>query len=186
MPTFLERLIQKLLDAVADLTAQLERGDITVKAWQREMEKLLTRYHEAAFMLGLESPELNDEAMAIIVADVEYQLGFLDAFAATIAGASAWQAAWNSRAALYAQAIKKPYWQGEGARIGIPALPYYPGDGSSECLGNCNCSLEVNILSEERGDYDIYWRLGAEKHCPTCPRRAREWNPLKVRKGKVV
>jgi hypothetical protein len=186
LPAPLARLIDKLLEAVADLTAQLERGEITARAWQREMEKLLTRYHEAAFMLGQESPELSDGAMAIIVKDVAFQLGFLDGFAATIAGAAGWQAAWLPRAGLYAQAIKKPYWQGVGAKVGLPALPNYPGDGGSECLGNCRCTIDVETLSEERGDYNVYWRLGAEKHCPTCPQRAKSWNPLKVRGGKIV
>lgn len=186
MPDELDRLIQKLLDAVADLTAQLERGEITVKAWQREMEKLLARYHEAAYMIGLESSELDDDAMAIIIKDIEFQLGYLDAFAVAIAGASAWQASYNSRAAMYAQSIKRTYWRGTGAKIGLPPLPPYPGDGSTECLGNCNCYLDTQEISGERGDYDVYWRLGAEKHCSTCPRRAADWNPLKVRKGKIV
>jgi hypothetical protein len=186
MPDELDRLIQKLLDEVATLTGRLERGEITVRAWQREMERLLARYHEAAFMLGLESSELDDDAMAIIIKDIEFQLGYLDAFAATIAGASAWQPSWNSRAALYAQSIKKPYWEGETKKIGLPPLEHYPGDGSTECLGNCRCWLQIDTLSEERGDYDVYWRLGAERHCATCPQRAKSWNPLRVRKGKIV
>lgn len=178
LPAPLARFVQKLLDAVADLTTQLERGEITTRAWQREMEKLLARYHEAAFMLGKDSPELDDKAMAIIVKDIEFQLSFLDAFAGTIAGASAWSAAWGPRAGLYAQAIKKPYWQGMGARIGID-LPGYPGE--SECLGNCGCSWDIK---EVKGGYDAYWRRGKQDSCNGCRQREKEWNPYRIRGAK--
>lgn len=193
MPDSLERLIQQLTEAVSDLTARLERAEITVEQWQREMEKLLTRYHEAAFMVGQDSDEIDDAALAIIMAAIDSQLEYLAAFAATIAevmtagaGIAAWMAAWNSRAAMYAQAAKTSYWRGYIIKIGLPPLPYVPGDGSSECLTNCHCWLQIETLSEQKGNYDIYWRLGAEKHCPTCPRRERSWNPLKVRGGKIV
>lgn len=177
MPDELDRLIQKLLDAVADLTAQLERGEITVKAWQREMEKLLARYHEAAYMIGLESSELDDDAMAIIIKDIEFQLGYLDAFAVAIAGASAWQASYNSRAAMYAQSIKRTYWQGIAAKARL-TLPGYPGE--SECLSNCGCSWDIQDI---KGGWDCYWRRGKDDSCDGCRQREREWNPYKIRGG---
>jgi hypothetical protein len=179
LPPSLARLVQKLLDAVADLTAQLERGEITVRAWQREMERLLTRYHEAAFMLGLESPELDDEAMAIIVKDIEFQLGYLDAFAATIAaaGAGGWLAAWGPRAGLYALSPKRTYWQGVASKLSI-MLPGYPGE--SECLSNCGCSWDVR---EVKGGYDAYWRRGKSDSCNGCRQREAQWNPYRIREG---
>lgn len=193
MPDSLERLIQQLTEAVSDLITRLERAEITVEQWQHEMEKLLTRYHEAAFMLGQDSDEVDDAALAIIIAAIDSQLEYLDAFAATIAevmaagaGMAAWMAAWNSRAAMYAQAVKTTYWRGYIIKIGMPPLPYVPGDGSTECLTNCHCWLQIDTISEQKGDYDVYWRLGAEKHCPTCPQRAKNWNPLKVRGGEFV
>lgn len=188
MPDSLSRLIQKLTDAVSDLTAQLERGEITTAEWQREMEKLLARYHEAAFMLGQDSAEIDDAALLILIGEIEYQLDFLAAFAAVMAevGIAAWMPVWNARAAMYAQATKASYWRGYIVKIGLPQLPHYPGDGSSECLTNCHCWLDIRTLSEQKGDYDVYWKLGAEKHCKTCPRRAISWNPLKVRGGKIV
>jgi hypothetical protein len=177
MPDKLPRLIDKLLEAVADLTMQLERGEISVTSWQREMERLLARYHEAAYMLGQDSPELDDKALAIIVKDIKFQLGYLDAFAATIAGASAWQASWNSRAGLYARAIKKPYWQGVAGYWGLD-LPGYPGE--SECLSNCGCSWDIK---EVAGGHDCYWRRGKEDSCNGCRSRERNWNPYRIRGG---
>jgi hypothetical protein len=183
MPESLERLIQKLLDAVAGITTRLERGEMTVKAWQREMERLLTRYHEAAFMIGQESPELDEEALAIIVEDVAFQLGFLDEFAQAIASGIAsgagWSAAWNARAAMYAQAVKKPYWQGEASRINV-TLPGMPCE--SECLSNCGCYWDIQQVS---GGFDAYWRRGKNDSCNGCRQREREWNPFKIRKGKA-
>jgi hypothetical protein len=177
MPDSLDRLIQRFLDEVATLTSRLERGEITVKAWQREMEKLLARYHEAAYMIGLESSELDDDAMAIIIEDIEFQLGYLDAFAVAIAGASAWQASFNSRAALYAQSPKRTYWQGIAAkaRLTLPGMP-----GESECLSNCGCEWDIR---EVKGGWDCYWRRGKKDSCNGCRQREREWNPYKIRGG---
>jgi hypothetical protein len=177
MPDELERLIQKLLEEVANLTARLERGEITVRTWQREMEKLLARYHEAAYMLGLESAELDDDAMATIIKDIEFQLDYLDSFAETIAAGSAWMAAWTARAALYAQSPKRTYWQGVAGNMGID-LPGYPGE--SECLSNCGCSWDIQ---EVKGGYDAYWRRGKNDSCAGCRQREREWNPFRIREG---
>lgn len=185
LPPPLARLAQKLLDAVDGLSAELERGEIGVTAWQREMERLLVRYHVAAYMTGQESEVVSDNARALIVEAAQVQLEYLNGFAAAIA-AGGWAAGYQARAELYALAIKTTYWQGATSKTGLPPLPHYPGDGSSACLSNCNCSLDIQEVSAERGDYDIYWRLGAEKHCTTCPQRAASWSPLKVRNGRIV
>ncbi len=175
LPPALARLVQKLLDAVADLTAQLERGEIAADVWQREMERLLTRYHEAAFMAGQDSAEIDDKAMAIIVKDVEFQLGFLDAFAVAILAAAGWQTAWNARAGLYALSPKRTYWQGVAYKQGIE-LPGYPGE--SECLSNCGCAWDIQ---EVRGGYDAYWRRGKKDSCNGCRQREAAWNPYRIR-----
>lgn len=66
-------------------------------------------------------------------------------------------------------------------------LPAHPGDGTTECFSRCRCSWRVRPLSKRRGDFDVSWRLGAtERHCTTCPERARQWVGLEIRGGRFV
>lgn len=177
MPDSLSRLIQQLTEAVSDLTAQLERGEITIEQWQREMEKLLARYHEAAFMLGQDSAEIDDAALLILIGEIEYQLGFLEAFAAVMAevGIAAWMPVWSARAAMYAQAPKTTYWQGVAHALNI-TLPGQPGQ--SECLARCGCWWDIR---EVKGGYDAYWRRGKKDSCNGCRLREQKWNPFRIR-----
>lgn len=174
LPPPLARLAQKLLDAVDDLSAELERGEIGVTAWQREMERLLVRYHVAAYMTGQESEAISNDARALIVEAAQVQLEYLNGFAAAIA-AGGWAAGYQARAGLYALAIKTTYWQGVAGKIDI-TLPGYPG--TSECLSNCGCSWDIQQV---KGGYDAYWRRGKRDSCDGCRAREAMWSPYKIR-----
>lgn len=180
LPQPLVRLMAKLLDAVAALTGKLEAGDITIQQWQREMERLLVRYHVAAYMTGQDSEAISDAARAVIVASVQEQLGYLDKFAAAIGEAGAWMTAWGARAGLYALAIKSSYWRG---RTWYLSLPGYPAQGVG-CYSNCTCFWDIQSLNRDKGDFDCYWRKPNSDSCKECIERANKWNPYKIRGGK--
>lgn len=182
-----QQLIDRLLVLVNETTGalQLEFGTdpLLVDAWQDVLEQLLTRYHTAALMTGLGTLELSPKAIAEAKKIVRVQLGFLERFALEVQQEAEWQAGWNSRARLYAEAIGQSYEAGTTRLLPLPALPR---DGTTQCLTNCLCSWEIVTVDDTAGDYDCYWRLAGKEHCQTCVARATRWSPLRIRGGRLV
>lgn len=170
--------------AVADIEQSTVRllNTGTMAAWGKTMRASLTRAHVAGYVLGtadrlgtgtgtalVNTRNLSKAERKEIAAVVTRQLGYLKGFAETIAEGASTPRALTARAALYAGAIRETY---NVARWGAWDLPFVPGDGSSECLGNCGCQIDVKDNGDGTGK--LYWRLsGLERHCKTCPQRAR-------------
>lgn len=179
IPQPLSRLINLLKREIEALTSDVAGDQITPIYWQREMEAALTRYHQAAYMAGSGAPTMNDTARKFVSATVKAQLDFLNGFVIDIQGEREWQKGWNARAAMYADAIKTPYWKGATNVLPLPAMP---ADGT-QCLSNCKCSWEIAVVDEAAGDYDAYWRRGADDSCQTCLEREARWSPVQIRGG---
>lgn len=176
------RLIALMLLDVRKLMRALDAGRETVDAWREAFSETLARYHAAALLVGQGNTTLTPAGRRYLGKTVEAQLRFLNNFATEIQNEAEFKLGWNARAALYAQGIGQSYWKGATKMLPLPAMPR---DGTSQCLGNCTCSWEIIELDGE-GNYDCHWKLGAtERHCQTCPQRARDWAPIKIRDGRL-
>jgi hypothetical protein len=171
----LSRLIQTATDA---LEAQYPDG---VAAWEQEVARQLARYHAAAMLAGSGAATLTPAMTTAVTRDLATQLAFLRKFGITIQSGKQWERGWNSRAQMYAESIKTPYWQGKVDMLPLPAMP---GDGTSQCLTHCHCAWDV-VQLEGDGNYDCTWEMSAVEHCQTCKQRAADWAPLKIRDGVV-
>lgn len=178
-----DRVLARILDGIDTLSDGINSGALSVDEWQQEMARLLLVGHTAAYQEGRGADELTPGARRIIAQVVAEQVDYLNAFA-DVVEANGWNDARDrARAALYAGSLKQAFSRGDS--FGLP-LPFYPGDGSSECLGNCKCRWRIVWLDREELDADCYWVLGgAERHCTTCPSRAAD-NPYRVRGGELV
>ena len=176
----LDWLIQRLTRLVQAATDTLERDPTQVEAWQQELSRQLARYHAASYLAGSGAATLEGPARVKVVQDLKTQLGFLGKFALEIADAKAWQAGWNSRAAMYARSIRVPYERGHTKMLPLPAMPC---EGTT-CLTNCGCMWEIDELDGD-GNADAYWRRGKGDSCQVCKQRERDWSPVKIRKGVV-
>lgn len=182
MPPELERLLADIVGSIADHNAALAAGRISVDTWQQLIARDLLVGHYAAMMAGRETRDLSRAARNQVLTTVAEQVDYLNKFADQIAR-TGWQEAYGARALLYGGSVKGTFWRGKS--FGLD-LGFYPGDGSSPCLGNCTCHLEINWLDEEELDADVYWRLGAtERHCGTCPERATQ-SPYRFRGGERI
>lgn len=177
--TPLQRLIARLKAAITSLTDDLQAGSVDVDAWEDQVAQALQQAYPAAYKAG--GGTLDDTARQAVDKQVKAQLNYLGRFALEIQGADEWQAGWNSRAAMYAEGVKVPYWQGRTKMLPLPAMP---GEGT-QCLVNCKCSWDVQQLDGD-GNYDATWRIGASESCQTCKQRATEWAPLKIRDGRLM
>ena len=88
----------------------------------------------------------------------------------------------KARSAQYARSSRQVLERIGNSDVGLPMLPAYPADGSTECLTNCKCSHRV--VDVEDG-FDVYWKLNPAEHCPDCTSRAKN-SPIRVRFGRVT
>lgn len=54
-------------------------------------------------------------------------------------------------------------------------LPFYPGDGDTECLSRCRCAWEIN--EDEYGWTCTYYTMEDEAVCDTCRSREQQHGP---------
>lgn len=185
LPPELQKLISDLLDAVVDITGELEMSLDYVVEWQNEMERLLTRYHTAAYMAGQGSAILAADDIARIAQIVAAQIAFLDNFVAVIQDSNTFERGWKARAAMYAESVQGSYWKGKTKILPLPAMP----SQGSPCAGRCRCSWHVEEIDGDNGDWNATWKLGPvahDRHCQVCIQRAAEWNPLLIRDSRLV
>lgn len=185
----IDDLVREMRDDTESIWRGLQAGALSVDTWQEAQARSVLTFHLAAYMQGrgyTRADQMTARELDRVTGIVGEQITYLNAFANTIDAewdGGALRAGWLSRAKSYAGAIKAQYWR--GATLGI-TLPAYPGDGGSECLGNCGCAWDLQWLDEENGDVDARWVRGKDDSCPTCLRRAAEWAPLRIRGGAVA
>lgn len=176
---------------VTDLASRLANGDITVNQWQRSMGEEIERLHLTAWAIGRGGVNgMSQRDLRDVQRKIGEQKGYLDAWAGQLRQqrnrSEAFSEAWiASRGRLYGGAANATIWQANTAAIGIPRLPQYPGDGKTRCRTNCKCSQKIVKLRGD-GNFNVFWKLGTAEHCPNCQALARQWNPLKIRGGKIV
>ena len=175
----LDFLIARLAQLIRTSTDALEEAyPDGVAAWQSEVSRQLARYHAAAMLTGANTDTLSPAMRDATQKDLSVQLRYLRQFGVAIQEADAWQAGWQSRAAMYARGIQIPYWQGVTKLLPLPAMP---AEGT-DCMTNCKCQWEIDTLDGDN-NYDAYWRRGADDSCATCRQREAEWSPVRIRGG---
>jgi hypothetical protein len=151
-------------------------------AWHNRMAGLIAEHHAAAYFAATRRTDLDAAGRALLTRQIGEQIDYLNGFTDDILAGRYRDspAALRARAALYAGSIRATY---AHARWGAWDLPFVPGDGSSECLGNCTCSIQVR--DEGDGFGVLIWTLGGtERHCATCPGRAGE-HPVRRKRADV-
>lgn len=154
----MERMGQSLID-----------GKLTLDEWHQQMKDAIDKMYVFQAMAGVNGDQSQVDQVSL-TNQLKDQYGYLDGFASDIETAIKDGKSLDfvpSRAALYAGSSQESYWN---ATTGEADLPAYPGDGSSECLGNCGCKWVCR-----NGKW--YWMRGKNDSCPTCLQRAEEWSP---------
>lgn len=105
------------------------------------------------------------------------QYKYLDGFYADVLSGDMSEAAIAARARMYVNSAREANERAYSRSQGLPDLGRYPGSGSTPCLTNCRCFLEI---TETEGGWNVYWKLGDSEHCDGCVELAAQWNPLFV------
>lgn len=177
-----QRLRTRVQETINDLSDGISSGLLSPVEWHNEMVELLRVGYTAAYMAGRETTEVSPAAQRMLSRLVGGQVDYLNRFLDEIE-ASEWNdATMRPRAQMYGKSTRQGFER--GLTYGLD-LPQVPGDGKTECLTNCKCSLRVRWIDEEELDADVYWLLGSAEHCESCVRLSKEWRPLRIRGGEV-
>jgi len=176
-------IIMLAVEEMREITDELATGEIDVDTWFDSMLAAIVSYHLAAFMAGANVSELTSiqiDILADVVANQEQFLnGFRDALASEPEG-SPLSDKYRHRSDMYGWNTGSSYERGKTQPWVLPA---YPKDGSTDCMTSCCCMWRIDIIDDENGDVDAYWKLGRCFHCDQCPARARDWSPFRIRGG---
>lgn len=185
-PEPLKQVMERMGQDVERLSFRVSRGQITLDAWYEQMRQLIEQYSAEAYVEGSLETEITPEGQAMVNRSARVQIAFLENFKSDIE-TNGWQPAYAARAQMYASAIRQNYWHGDiVAQVGrVLPLPAYPAEGT-QCLSNCKCSWDITTVNAEAGDYDGYWRRGADDSCQTCIEREAQWSPVKIRGGMLL
>lgn len=178
----LDRLIARLSSLIAAATEALGQDITQADAWYNEVARQLKRYTTAAYLSGAGVEVPGPAAKTLLDQIVQTQLDYLAAFRDEIKVTDEWEPRWNSRAQMYADSIKNPWWAGKTRGYPLPAMP---GDGTTQCLTKCGCGWEIDELEGE-GNADAYWRRAKSDSCQTCVEREQQWSPLRIREGVLL
>jgi hypothetical protein len=189
MPNVPDQLVTATTGPIAGaVRALLSGGD--ADAFERDMQRTLTRLHTAAYLRGLAERSAGGKvrewlsklvgARALSKADrevlkaglakqFEYLRGFVDA----LPGMSDAQIA--TRAALYAASVRQVYL---AARWGDWDIDSTLLPGNQKCQSACRCMISIRDNGDGTGV--LIRELGGSNHCDQCPKLVGE-HPVKRR-----
>ena len=152
-----------------DVTVNMYAGDLAVSAWQNAVFAELKDGHIANAMFANGGAELSEASIARVEATIAKQADFLAEFAQGISDGTVSELQARARASQYSKAMEQSYWKEWDAGLAIadefahlPLTTNWPGDGQTQCRGNCQC------IKEFIPGVGIVWTLFPAEHCPDC------------------
>lgn len=179
------RALQDEFDVqVSRLAFRLAEDRVSLQAWGDSMRALIRQHHvNAAALVGdLNDPVLRGLVQQQISRQLDYFQRWFSQLSVTVRTKDMAKAI-AARARLYGAAGGETFHIALALTVMGVQLPFYPKTRTA-CKANCRC--QWRILQRGVGDFDCFWDLGANEHCPTCRARGKTANPLKIRNGQIV
>jgi hypothetical protein len=162
------------------LATKLSNGDITIQRWQSDFREALKDTYINEYAVGRGGRHnFTQQDYGSVGGMLGNQYRYLDNFAEQIARGELSTAQIQMRSRMYVDSATQAFERGRGRAMGVPELPAYPGDGSTQCKSNCKCSWQI---VEAEATWDCTWKLGIAEHCPDCVDRASRWAPYQIAK----
>jgi len=179
--TIRDRFVNQDLRGVNNLATSVASGEIRTSAWVQGMRQEIKESYISQYLLAKGGVQnMTPEDWGRLGGLLKNQYQYLNGFAQELNAGQMSEAQIRQRAELYIKSSRQAYERGRVASLQMPALPAYPGDGSTQCVTNCQCHWEITETSDE---WRAYWTLGAAEHCPDCVQRSKDWAPYTMNKG---
>jgi hypothetical protein len=161
---------------VDDLAGRFVRGEINRAEWVDQFKQVLRTTYKDEYALAIGGRNnMTQRDYGIIGSELRGQYQYLYKFADQIEAGQLTEAQIRIRSRMYVDSATQAFERGHTESLGVPKLPAYPGDGSTQCRSNCKCHWE---LAEQPTHWEATWKLGLAEHCPDCVQRSTDWAPL--------
>lgn len=174
----------------SDIAKLLADGDLNARDAKEVIRQELKKGYIRQYMLGkgggrdnMRSPDWGS-----VGGMLKEQYVYLDRFMSDVANSDLTEGQIRSRLNMYFNSSREAYERGNMASYGVPALPAYPGDGSTVCLTNCRCHWNIVREYNDRRrltGWRCSWIITARESCDTCIARAVAWRSLFIPVGRV-
>lgn len=168
-----------------EVNARFLEGRIDRNQWEREMRKYLRNLHFTTYTIGRGGVDkLTSRDMIESRRLIDRQFMFLSDWINGIDTANPpSEAQMNARIGMYANNSVSTAEVANSVARGLPLLPAYPRDGSTQCFTNCKCKWRY---AKREDGWNVFWVMGRAEHCANCVKRSRTWNPLRYRNGLLM
>lgn len=163
-------------------TGLFEQGKLEYASWRRNVLDYVMKATGNGYTFGRGGiDQMTDADYDRLARLLQGQSKYFDDLAEKVLSGDVRGGTLMRRAMAYGSSVVQAYEQGQqGAAIGNDAeadweLPFYPGDGESQCLWRCRCAWE--ILEDEYGWTCIYHTMSDEMVCETCQSRENRHGP---------
>jgi len=153
---------------------------VSLQRWQLDFRHQLRQAYINEYLLGRGGVgNMTQADWGRLGGMLKEQYGWMNRMAAQMANGEVSPAQAKIRMDMYFKSSREAYERAKRVSSGSPDLPAYPGDGSTQCRVNCQCSWDIQETEDE---WLAYWTLGPAEHCPDCDNRSRQWAPLRFPK----
>lgn len=167
---------------VNTLAENLYTGQISLGQWEESMKSLVRGVHSSTAAIGKGGWEsMTQSDWGRVGAEVKAQYRYLHGFAEHISDNRETISlnAIQARARLYGGASKHTASMMQAGDLAggtrrhpttFIGLPWLPGDGSTECMVNCKCHWELDIVDRTKTSQLVraIWILTEAEHCDDC------------------
>jgi hypothetical protein len=168
---------------IRQLTTNLANNQMSLGSYERAMREHLRTLHLSQHALGRGGANrMGFGDYGQVGRALRDQYGYLRGFVQDIGDGKLTGPQMLARADQYIGSATAAFERGQ-ARAWGATLPAYPGDGGTECLGNCRChwSYDERMDLGTHGELHCTWRLGGSDPCDGCSRRASDYQPYIIR-----
>lgn len=162
--------------AISRLAELVSSGQLSPADWLIQFQQQIKLEYLRQYALGYGGfNQMGSSEYGSIGRMLKDQYGFARNFMNDLGNLS--EAQIRARMELYINSARQAYERANAKAQGVPAnVPFWPGDGSSECGTNDKCRWRWNPILDSNGDllyFEGYWELdpGVMEHCATCLER---------------
>lgn len=173
--------LSSMADLIESYVNNLASGTWTISTFETEMRNRLKNAYVAEYTLGKGGFEqMTPSDYGRVGAQLKKQYKYLRTYLEDVAAGRESVGNARQRANNFLGSARQAFGRGRAGAWDI-TLPYYPGDGGTECGGNCKCVWDIEGDDEE---VRAYWVMSSSEHCDGCKARNSESSPHVIAREK--
>ena len=160
---------------MGDVTTMFSTGSIDYQTFHDRVGDILRQTYIDNYVMGAGGRNsMTQKDWGSIGGMLHEQYNYLNPFMNQIERGELSPAQIEARLKMYINSASEAFWRGFSRDFPLK-LPHYPGDGSTQCLTNCQCTWDIQFVPGV--GYNCFWRLSPVENCDDCIARSELYNP---------